>query len=100
MKLVHIVGPESVSISWAWLPSWLGQHSGYLRQLEKKLFDRFGGVDLSPETLTQMHDFLCDTIAEDHKDIHGLKEHLQSLEQVEVGASESSDASGTEAAGN
>lgn len=84
MLLVQVAKdhPDRIEIAWMWLPTFVGQNSYLLMQIDKELAEAFPPpVEVTQEVLNQMHrlvvDYVCKAIP-----IQGLREYLEAIENV------------------
>ena len=73
-----------LSVSWMWLPGFLGQTTALLGELDHVLSAKFPPpFELTAEKLDEIHRFVIDWLCEKHK-IPGLWHYLRSIEGVGV----------------
>ena len=82
MLLVHETDPGVFELNWMWLPTWLGMNAAVKRELEAYVKKECVG---KPMTLHDLHMVVVRWLAGKHPEIQGLKEHLLSLENIQVG---------------
>ncbi len=77
--------PNIYEIAWMWLPTFIGQNTALLGELDHVLGARFPPpVEISEEVLDEIHNFVIDWICE-KLNIPGLDLYLKGLEHVGEG---------------
>jgi hypothetical protein len=83
MRVIHVAKDNAIELSWMWLPTFIGQNYGVLKELGKAWEDEFPkGVAITPESLDAMHEFTIDWLCKKFY-IAGLYKYLKAIENVE-----------------
>lgn len=83
MRVIQVAKDNAIELSWMWLPTFIGQNYGVLKELGKAWEKHFPkGVAITPESLDAMHEYtinwLCGKFC-----INGLYKYLKAIENVE-----------------
>jgi hypothetical protein len=83
MKLVYLEG-TSLELRWMWLPTFMGQNHGLMRELESAGKKKFTGKSLPPseEALEEAHQWVIDWLCKKNP-IPGLREYLEAIKNVQ-----------------
>jgi len=87
MRLIqqHRDNPNVFEVAWMWLPSFIGQNSSLLSDLDKALTEHFEPpVEVNENKLNEIHQFVIDWICDKIK-IKGLWHYLSAIERVSGG---------------
>lgn len=74
--------PGTLEVSWMWLPTFIGQNSGLLRELDRVLSLEFPPpFDATEDQLDAISEFALGWLFDKHS-IPGLREYLGALKHV------------------
>ena len=83
MRVIQIAKDNAIELSWMWMPTFIGQNYGVLKELGKAWEGAFpNGVVVTSEGLDEMHEFTIKWLCEKFN-INGLYEYLKAIENVE-----------------
>jgi hypothetical protein len=85
MRLIqqHKDNPKILEVAWMWLPTFLGQNTALLGELDHALHSRFPTpLEIDDDKLNDIHDFVIEWICGKVK-ISGLWRYLKAIEYVE-----------------
>jgi len=72
----------TIEVAWMWLPTFIGQNSALLKELDLALTDEFPPpIRATEKNLDEMHQFVANWLS-DRLQISGLLEYLLSIHYV------------------
>jgi hypothetical protein len=78
----HKDNPKVFEVAWMWLPTFIGQNTALLGELDHALSVRFPPpVEISEEVLDEIHDFVIEWVC-GKLNIEGLEQYLRGLEHI------------------
>lgn len=87
MRLIqqHKDNPKILEVAWMWLPTFIGQNTALLGELDHALAVRFPPpMEATEEVLDEIHRFVIDWICE-KLNIDGLWHYLRAIESIKEG---------------
>lgn len=83
MKFVMRDGPGEVSVSYMWLPAFIGLNAAFMKRLEDEVKPLLIGKELTEETLEVAHEAVLTFIEKAHPELRGLRDYLDAVKFVE-----------------
>jgi len=75
--------PKILEVVWMWLPTFIGQNTALLGELDHALAAKFPPpFDVTEDKLDEIHEFVVDYICGKHPIFTGLREYLQAVRGV------------------
>jgi len=82
MRVAHIAKDGALELNWMWLPTFIGQNFGLMRELQGVWAARFKGQTPTEEILEEVHRFTINWLQEKLK-IPGLNDYLSAITKVQ-----------------